>query len=318
MKKISVIVPVYNVEDYLGKCLHSILNQTYANLEIILVNDGSTDSSGLLCDKYAKEDDRIKVVHKKNGGLSSARNAGLDNATGDYISFLDSDDTVASDFYESLIERSSSPFEVACSHIVRVDENGVVTPRNDKHLVGDSIDVKSFIRELLLHTGDVSVCSKLFHKDAIGNCRFDESRLNEDLLFMFDITERIERINFTGKVGYYYLCRGGSISSKYGKAIEDMVGNSIEVSEKAIKRHPSLGEEARRFALFQHMAFLLLVPADLRTNRNEKYKNALSYLRRNFLLYGLFNRYLTPKNKLIMIGQAVFPDFMSRKYQRTH
>ena len=103
---ISVIVPVYNVEDYLDRCINSIINQTYKNLEIILVDDGSTDSSGRKCDDFALKDDRIKVLHKENGGVSSARNAGLDVATGDYIGFVDSDDTIESNMYELLFNNA--------------------------------------------------------------------------------------------------------------------------------------------------------------------------------------------------------------------
>ena len=99
---VSVIVPIYKVEKYLGKCVDSIINQTYKNLEIILVDDGSPDNSGKICDEYAKKDNRIKVIHKENGGLSSARNAGLDVATGEFIAFVDSDDRIHLDFVEKL------------------------------------------------------------------------------------------------------------------------------------------------------------------------------------------------------------------------
>ena len=103
MKKISVIVPIYNTEKYLKRCFDSILSSTYENLEVILVDDGSPDNSGKICDEYAARDSRIRVIHKKNGGLSSARNAGLDIATGDYVTFVDSDDYIASDIYEKLV-----------------------------------------------------------------------------------------------------------------------------------------------------------------------------------------------------------------------
>ena len=107
---ISVIIPVYNVENYLDRCITSVINQTYKNLEILLVNDGSTDTSGEICDNYAQQDERIKVIHKKNGGLSSARNAGLDISKGDFIGFLDSDDFIALEYYEiCLLYTSPSP-----------------------------------------------------------------------------------------------------------------------------------------------------------------------------------------------------------------
>ena len=100
---LSIIVPVYNVEKYIGKCIESIVNQTYKDLEIILVDDGSTDNSGKICDEWARKDKRIKVIHKKNGGLSDARNAGLDICTGDYIGFVDSDDYIELNMYEDLL-----------------------------------------------------------------------------------------------------------------------------------------------------------------------------------------------------------------------
>ena len=317
-KLITIIVPVYNIDKYLEKCVNSIQGQTYKNLEIILVDDGSTDSSGLLCDSLAAEDSRIRVIHKPNGGLSSARNAGLDISTGDYIGFIDSDDYIATDFYESLLALSRNERTVLCSHFVRVDESGNITYRNDPHIEGGEISAKDYIRELLLHIGDVSVCSKLFPRHAVEDLRFDETRLNEDLLFMMELIPRIETISFTDKIGYYYLCRANSISSKYGKAIEDMVGNSVLFKNKVLAIYPELRAEADRFALFQHMAYLLLVPSKLRNKSNALYIQAIRYLRRNFFVNGLTNRYLTAKNKLIMLGQIFAPSMLASKYQKKH
>lgn len=316
MDLISVIIPVYNVEDYIKKCVTSVINQTYKDLEIILVNDGSADTSGRICDELSLTDKRIKVIHKINGGLSSARNAGLDIAEGKYISFIDSDDYIASDFYETLIAESTGEKALACSHIVRVDENGNITPRKDSHLCGDSISTKEFLKELLLHTGDVSVCSKLFNAEIIRAKRFDETKLNEDLLFMIDILHDIDKINFTKQIGYYYLCRTGSLSNQYGKSIEDMVGNSIIVKDSVVKRFPELSLEAERFALTQHMGFLLLVPHSLRTRRNQLYRNTHDYMCKNFIRNGLFNKHITTRNKFIMLGQMLVPSLVAKIYQR--
>ena len=111
-KMISVVVPIYNVSKYLPKCIESILHSTYKNLEVILVDDGSTDECPTICDDYAKKDSRIKVIHKKNGGLSDARNKGLDIATGEYISFIDSDDYIDADLYESVIKEFDENIDV--------------------------------------------------------------------------------------------------------------------------------------------------------------------------------------------------------------
>ena len=315
---ISVIVPVYNVEGYLNKCVQSLVTQKYQHLEIILVDDGSTDSSGKLCDELSLTDRRIKVIHKVNGGLSSARNVGLDAATGGYISFIDSDDYVASDFYESLLAVTASDRTIACSHIVRVDENGVITPRKDPHISGGRISSEDFVRELLLHIGDVSVCSKLFKRDLIGSQRFDETKLNEDLLFVIDLLPKIDCIAFTGKVGYYYLCRTDSISSRYGKAIEDMVGNSLLFRRRALNMFPELDKEANRFVLFQHMAYLLLIPDSMQNKDNRLYQSAKKYVRRKFLSEGLFNGFLSLRDKIILCGQIFIPKYLSKYYQKRH
>lgn len=122
---ISVIVPIYNVEKYLARCVDSIVNQTYKNLEIILVDDGSPDRCPKMCDDYAEKDSRIKVVHKKNGGLSDARNAGMAVATGEYISFIDSDDYVSDDFFECLLDvMNKENSDIAECSVVKLYEDG--------------------------------------------------------------------------------------------------------------------------------------------------------------------------------------------------
>lgn len=315
-KLITVIVPVYNVAKYLEKCVKSIQDQTYKSLEIILVDDGSTDSSGAICDKYATEDSRIRVIHKPNGGLSSARNAGLDAAKGDYVGFIDSDDYIAPDFYESLLKISDKSNTIACSRIVRVDEAGAVFQRTYDHDKAESTSILEYIRELLMHTGDVSACSKLFPRSLIGSHRFDETKLNEDLLFMVGLLNKLQTICYTGKIGYYYLCRSNSISSAYGKAIEDMVGNSLVFKAYVNEKHPALNEEADRFAFIQHMAYLLLVPKKLRNDKNQLYVGAIKYMRKNFLCHGLFNKFLTLKDKAIMLCQAFVPGIIADRYQK--
>lgn len=132
-KLISVIVPVYNVEKYLSKCIDSILAQTYKNLEIILVDDGSPDNCPKICDEYAKKDNRIKVIHKENGGLSAARNVALDIAKGEYIGFVDSDDFIAEDMYEvlyNLAEKYNA--EISSVSFYKVIENNIITIRDSR------------------------------------------------------------------------------------------------------------------------------------------------------------------------------------------
>lgn len=314
---ITIIIPVYNVEKYLDKCIESVILQTYKNLQIILVDDGSTDSSPKICDDYAKKYKNILVIHKENGGLSSARNAGLKAAKGDYITFLDSDDYVASTLYDDLYKAlNGNKDRIACTNYRRADENGKIYEKKDIHKKLDTNSNIEYLRELLLHIGDVSTCTKLFPKEVLVNQWFDEEKLNEDLLFMVSIISKFKTIVYTGTIGYYYLIRKNSISSGYGKAIEDMALNSIVVNQEIQNKFKELKEEGYRFALFQNMAYLLLVPDNLRTKNNIQYVTALKYIKKFFIFKGITNKYLTIKNKIIILGLIVYPEFIIKLFQR--
>ena len=315
-KKISVIVPVYNTEAYLARCVDSILAQTYPHIEIILVDDGATDASPDLCDRYAAEHPHVKVIHKQNGGLSSARNAGLDAATGDYIGFVDSDDYVSPDMYRILAERlESGDAEIANAMYVRAFEDGETAPSRVPHSTDEDITALQFSRELMLHTGDVSVCTKLFRAEIFDGVRFPEGKLNEDLLFMLDVMARVRKIAFAAHVGYYYFVRSGSTSSGYGKAVIDMVGNSLAAKQIVDAAYPALARETLRFTLYQHMAYLLLVPASDAKKSNRVFADAVKYLRKH-AMSGLSNPYLSSKNKLVILMLALSPRGTAKNYQK--
>lgn len=315
-KRVSVIVPIYNTEAYLERCVDSLLAQTYTNIEIILVDDGSTDSSSEICDRYAAQDVRVKVVNKPNGGLSSARNAGLDVASGDYIGFVDSDDYVSADMYRILAQRlADGTCDIANAMYVRVDEEGKTYSSKVPHDSDCTITAEDFVQELMLHTGDVSVCTKLFRRELFLDVRFAEGKLNEDLLFMIEVFSKVKSVAFVGQVGYYYFVRSGSTSSGYGKAVIDMVGNALHAKAAVDKHFPMLKKEAARFALYQHMAYLLLVPREDAHADNKVYKNALAYLRKS-ALKSVSNPYLKRKNKLTILLLTVCPRQMAKIYQR--
>ncbi len=317
MSKISVIVPVYNVESYVRKCVDSIRAQTYTELEIILVDDGATDASPRICDELAAEDSRIRVIHKTNGGLSSARNAGLDVATGDYIGFIDSDDYISADMYERLAAAIEPLGERGLSNVMfcRVTEDGVTSPSSVIHTSDAAIEPQAYLEELLLHQGDVSVCTKLFPRALIEHTRFIEGRYNEDLLFMLELIPRIEQIRFVGSVGYYYLSRRSSASSTYGNAVRDMVTNSVLVYDTVTKQYPSLSAQALRFMMYQHMAFLLLVPDS--ECHTALYHNARSQLKR-YYSRAMRNSILTAKQKVIISALAIAPRATAHRYQKRH
>ena len=216
MDKISVIVPVYNVEKYLERCVESILNQTYENIEVILVDDGSPDSCPAICDEYAKKDARVKTIHKKNGGLASARNAGLDSGPiGNYVTFIDSDDWISLDYFEyciGLLRKTKA--EIAQIDYTYVNDNKV----SKKNPI-ENVSVY-YGKDILQHymvsttlTGSYSVCRCLFPMELIGNIRFREGRNNEDIDFKYKVLSKCNVLVDSNQVKYFYFQAGNSIST---------------------------------------------------------------------------------------------------------
>lgn len=203
---ISIIVPVYNVENYIRRCVDSLINQTYNNLEIILIDDGSPDKSGEICDMYASKDERIKVIHKGNGGVSSARNAGLDIAKGDYIAFVDADDYIDTQMYEVLYTSlSDNDADMAMGIYAQENSNGEFIP----HYVGEQTEVLSRTQTIAQMLKQVkytcSLCDKLFSAKLIGDTRFDENiSHNEDLLFVYQLMRKSSKAVYIPKPMYYY------------------------------------------------------------------------------------------------------------------
>lgn len=230
---ISVIVPIYKVQDYLDECVESIISQTYSNIEVILVDDGSPDRCPQLCEEWAKRDSRINVVHKKNGGLSSARNTGLDIAKGEYISFVDSDDFICKDAIKNLYDRIKDDKSIGItSGLIYRYQNGCISNFNDVWLC--SVEKVILPSEFLLETMDqktsYTVWNKLYRREVIGNTRFREGRNNEDTLFMYDLGKNIASMNVCmveiPHYVYYYRYRKDSIctTTKIPLAI-DILGN---------------------------------------------------------------------------------------------
>lgn len=306
---ISVIVPVYNMELYLDKCIQSIINQTYRNLEIILVDDGSTDRSLLLCEQYADSDRRIKVIHKTNGGLSSARNAGLDACSGDYVGFVDSDDWIDSAMYETLMHICNDQDTIATIGMVQINNSGIIM--RSTNFSNTVVPADTILRNIFLRRESSSVCCRLFPRRKIGDVRFDETKLNEDFLFLVSVLDNVMWASYSSSLGYYYFCREGSISRHFGKAVHDMVGNSVQVRKYVMQHNPSLAKEAECYEIFQHMSFLLCCPYKLDRASDALYGSVLTYVRKN-LLTGIHNPFLSVKEKTKLIGVAFFPKLMSK------
>ena len=306
MTKISVIVPVFNTLPYLEKCVLSLVNQTIKDIEIILVDDGSTDGSSSLCDELKLKYKNIVVIHKKNGGLSSARNEGIIASTGDYIGFVDSDDYVEPDMYEKLfgLLKNGKNDSIACSNFRKVFDNGKT---EERHTLFNSIveqTKEDYFKDLLLHKGDVSVCTKLFPRSLIKNHYFENNKLNEDLLYIFNLS--FVKIIFLGLVKYNYFVRGNSITNTFSNAFAIMGENSIIIREQVLRDYPPLVEVANRFAIVQNLYLVLKFPKKKRKN-NEVFSNAITYLRTHYK-EGLTNIYITKKEKTYLKGIKYFPN----------
>ncbi len=211
---ISVIVPVYNVERYLHRCLDSIISQTYRNLEIILVDDGSTDKSPKICDEYCAKDGRIKVIHKENSGAASARNAGLDIAKGDYIAFVDGDDFIDVSMYQQLCDsiQSNGTDMSVCAIKVIDDKDRDITNFDDIKLSGlNVISGVEALGQLCKGTGTwISPCNKLYKKTLFDDIRFPVGNLHEDWFLLPHILRKCNTISCLNEFLYMYYQRQGS------------------------------------------------------------------------------------------------------------
>ena len=254
-EKISLIVPVYNVEKYLEKCVNSILKQTYKNLEIILVDDGSTDESAEICDKLKKDDNRIVVVHKTNGGLSDARNVGIGIATGNYLGFIDSDDYIQKDMYEylyKLIKENNADISICNYMTIYEDKDFQVEKIPNEIQAYTKIDA---MRELLKRNQIQDYAwNKLYKRNLFNNIKYPVGRKMEDLGTTYKLFDKADKIIIGNQKKYFYLQRMGSIvnnktidlfidkyeltlerynylKSKYGELIE----NEIDMLQKILE-----------------------------------------------------------------------------------
>lgn len=311
--KISVIVPVYNTLDYLERCVDSIIHQTYENLEIILVDDGSTDGTGALCDSLAARDQRIRVYHKENGGASSARNFGIWNAVGDYIGFVDSDDYIDRDMYQSMAELAvENDYDIVQISRDERDESDnrledVCIPPKEIRFCESEI----FMKELLLHQADCSFCTKIAKRDLFHRRSFPVGELNEDFKLLTELLLLVDGVAILPKQGYHVVCRSNSTTrarseDSFSRVFLDIVDNADRMQELVDKEFPALHRHALRFNLYQRLDYLLHVPIPQMDRKNIFYRNIKKYLRRH-VVDTVFNPYLTGRNKLYLLLLTVEP-----------
>lgn len=243
---ISVIVPIYKVEKYLVRCINSIINQTYSNLEIILVDDGSPDSCGKICDDFSTADARIYTIHKTNGGLSSARNAGLDSAHGEYIGFVDSDDYIEPNMYETMYKAIiETDAEIAACGIIRENEEThaaklIRCPHTQKIYTDEEALKEIFLSRNL----GIGVWSKLYSRQVFQNIRFPIGETNEDAaILMQSILGR--KLVHTACPSYHYMVRQGSITYRYDSGnTSDLWNHNLQICKSVDEQCPALKKVA--------------------------------------------------------------------------
>ena len=287
MCKISVIVPVYNVERFLRECIESIISQTYKDLEIILVNDGSTDKSPLICEEYKKIDARVIVLHKENGGLSDARNKGIDISTGEYIGFVDSDDFIENDMYELLL-----------NNIKKVEADiatcGVISEKvKDKNFYKEEIIVNAHdgLKEMLMERSmNTSACDKLYKRSLFDEIRYPKDKLYEDLYTTYKLLHKANKIVISNQKKYYYRYNENSITkSKFNKNKMDLIVASKEIINFMEDNYPDLAILARNRCTRYAISFIKTI---IQENIQDKLilQELISLVRANIFIY-LFSSY---------------------------
>lgn len=295
MELVSVIVPIYNVELYLRRCVNSLLNQSYKNIEIILVDDGSTDNCAKICDEYSAKDERIAVYHKRNGGLSDARNFGIERCKGDYITFVDSDDYVAENYIELLLENiqaQDADISICGSQYV-FDESHIQEEVKESQLY--VYTAYEAIIESLNNRIKQRAWGKLYKRYLFDSIRFPIRKLYEDLAVVYDLLLLSHKVVFSDAPAYYYLIRSGSImqsSFNMKQAIEiDIID---EAMDKVVAKYPELENLTNARRIYSYFVVLRRILTsdnpDEYLNIRKEIKNRIQIRSRHLLKDNRVNR----------------------------
>lgn len=317
-KSISVIIPAYNIEDLLEKCVTSVASQDYPKelLQIIVVDDGSTDGTPHIADELARKYSNVQVIHKENGGSSSARNVGIEAATGDYLGFVDSDDYISGVMYSTMMEaalrNNADMVQIARDEISESGDKlpDVLEPFDEEK----ELTPTEHLRTLLMHTGDASFCTKLTKRELFTeDMRFPEGELNEDFYLMIHMLEKVNKLILLPEACYHVFYRTGSNSRKkaqdkdyFPPVFTDIVRNSDVALDLVSRNHRELIPVALRFGFVQRLDYLLHIPISKMTSDNMFYKKVVSDLRRSFARM-LGNKYLSAKQKAYLTLLTLAP-----------
>lgn len=283
---VSIIIPVYNVEQYIARCLDSVVSQTHKSIEILIIDDGSTDNSGIICDEYTKKDKRIRVIHKKNGGISDARNTGLAHIKGQLVTYIDPDDNVVDNYIETLYEaiRNDDCDIAIAGHITRYPN------RDYTHIYKKStvISGEEACRDLLYDNGiDTSLWAKIFKTDNALKHKFPKNQVFEDTAITGKLLADSARISVIAKPIYYYNRRKKSITTtSFSKEKLDLIKSTQEVTGYITNKYPALKKAAKRRQAFSYLATLSQLAETKKVDKKIKKEimNNLKPIRRSVLV----------------------------------
>ena len=311
MPEISVIVPVYKVEQYIHRCVDSILEQTFSDIQVILVDDGSPDICGEICEEYARRDGRIRVIHKENGGLSDARNAGIPCAEGKYIIFIDSDDYIGEDMLEYLYTNiTEADADMATCGCIDVYSDRTEPQKEEPVFVCSGEEAFRYI--LRGHTIRGEIWNKLIRKSLVENLRFPKGRLYEDIYYTADLMQRVRKVSVGTKPEYYYLHRADSITGKaYRPQVFDIIDGYTKNYQVVKKAFPSLEKEAQCLWIWSRFVVMDKMMMQDGYRKIEGYKELKRFLKRHLFVI-LTNPYFQGGRKISVL--VLF--FSERLYRR--
>lgn len=306
---ISIIIPVYNLEKYLDRCIQSVVAQSYSNIEILLIDDGSDDSSRMICDAWGRIDSRIKVYHKKNGGTSSARNLGLRKAEGEFIGFIDGDDYIKEDMYESMYDAMGEAVDIVTCGTVKMEMDRKASCPNG---YGKSPKRMTFsgneaIEELLLQRYmSFSPCDKLYRHRLFEKIEFPVRRTCEDLPVIYNLFKKSQNVINIGKVKYYYCYRADSASRRafYPRRV-DFVLYAGEICRDVWENYPQFTMQAEAMYI-QYAAHII------RSIRASKERKKYWYIEKRIMrvfyhmwIRIILNPYILPEKKREYISNII-------------
>ena len=311
---LSVIVPVYKAEKYIHRCVNSILNQTLKSLELILVDDGSPDNSGAICDEYAKKDSRVKVIHKENGGAASARNTGIKEARGEYIGFCDADDYLNCNMYETLIflMNENNLNTISCLSNTR-DEDGSLLENGNSDKSLNYFTAEEYIKKVYLRVADVSLCTRVIRSQAVKQLEIPENRRVEDFYFTIALMQLVGGTAIYNYPFYEYTMNNNSVTHSADCSIYLDGLYFFEKSKQLVDN--SLFKAQQKYYELK-MLYLLFISAQ--KNEREMYKQQLLCykfeLRKNIINI-IKNKNLILKEKILLILSSISINLPNQLYK---